>query len=73
MTYENTPEPPLEPPEDIIFAYCDYCGGEIYDGETYYAINGETICTDCLRDFASGYFADCVEEASVHAQTGMRR
>lgn len=68
MSYETVPEPPVEPPEDVIFAYCDYCGGEIYEGETYYAIDGENICTDCLRDFA-----DCVEEASVHAQTGMRR
>ena len=62
------PEPRLEPPEDVIFAHCDRCGGEIYEGDTYYAIDGQNICVDCLRDFASDYFADCVEEARIYAK-----
>lgn len=62
---EYIPEPALEPPEDVIFSYCDRCGGEIYEGETYYAIDGKHICADCLRDFASDYFADCLEKAVV--------
>ncbi len=62
------PEPRLEPPEDVIFAHCDRCGDEIYEGDTYYAIDGENICVDCLRDFASDYFADCVEEARIYAK-----
>ncbi len=66
MSYWDIPEPPLEPSEDVIFAYCDYCDEEIYEGETYYDIGGETICVDCLRAFASDYFADCVERAGVH-------
>lgn len=62
------PEPRLEPPEDVIFAHCDRCGGEIYEGDTYYAVDGQNICVDCLRDFASDYFADCVEEARIYAK-----
>ena len=52
------PEPRLDPPEDVIFAECDHCGGEIYEGETYYEIDGQYIHEDCLRDFAEKYFAD---------------
>ena len=66
MNCRNIPERPLDPPEDVVVVHCDYCGGEIYEGETYYAIDGKAICTDCLRDFASDYFSDCVEEAKVH-------
>lgn len=65
--FNRMPEPPLEPPEDVIFGYCNHCGGEIYEGETYYDIDGQNIHADCLRDFASDYFADCVQEAEVYA------
>jgi hypothetical protein len=61
--FNHIPEPPLDPPEDKIFAMCDYCDGEIYEGEDYYAIDDKNICVGCLRDFASDYFADCIEEA----------
>lgn len=57
------PEPPLDPPEDKVFAMCDHCGGEIYDGETYYDIDGEYVHVDCLPDFASNYFADRTRKA----------
>ncbi len=59
------PELSIEPPEDIIFGYCAFCGGEIYDGETIYRIDGDYIHEDCLADFAKKYFADCKEELSV--------
>ena len=37
-------------------AVCDLCGGEIYQGQAYYRINGRT----------ESYFADCLcgEEAA---------
>lgn len=54
------PERPLEPPEDVIFAHCDHCDGEIYEGEFYYAVNGKRICIDCLRNYASGHLANCI-------------
>lgn len=62
------PEQLLDPPEDIIFDHCGYCGGEIYEGETYYDIDGKSVHADCLSDFASNYFADRVKEAGVHAK-----
>lgn len=37
---------------DEIAAECDICGFEIYRGETCYRVNGETICEDCLGEFA---------------------
>ena len=61
MPYE--PERPLEPPEDKIFGYCDHCGGEIYEGDTVYDIDGQRIHEDCLEDFARGYFAAWLPEA----------
>ena len=33
-------------------AECDLCGGEIYRGRRYYRINGQTVCPDCLADYA---------------------
>ena len=35
--FERISERLLEPPEDVIFADCDRCWGEIYMGENYYA------------------------------------
>ncbi len=63
--FENIPELPLEPPDDIIVGYCNQCGGEIYDGETVYRIDGQRIHEDCLGDFAKKYFAACQEEIEV--------
>ena len=68
MSWYNIPEPPLDPPEDVVFATCDHCGGEIYEGEEYYYIDGQYICEDCLSDFAEKYFADCKEEARFYAE-----
>lgn len=31
-----------------IRTYCDHCNEEIY--ETYYHIDGEDICEDCLKE-----------------------
>lgn len=40
-----------DPPEyDPVFT-CDKCGCEIYEGDDYYLIEGEHICTDCIEDF----------------------
>lgn len=73
MSYwNNIPEPPLDPPEDVIVGYCAYCGGEIYDGETVYRIDGGLIHEDCLYDFAKEYFADCKEEVEDCAKAHRR-
>ncbi len=59
MSWYDIPERPLEPSEDVVVGYCDHCGGEIYDGEAVYCIDGHRIHEDCLDDFAAEYFADC--------------
>lgn len=47
-SYQN-PEPPLDPPEDKIICNCTECGGEIFEGEQYYAHpDGSPVCSDCL-------------------------
>lgn len=55
MRYD-IPERPLDPPEDVVFATCDHCGGEIYEGEEFYDIDGEFIHEDCLHDWARFMF-----------------
>lgn len=47
-------------------AECDLCGGEIYRGRRYYRINGQTVCPDCLADYARAVFTGfaCGEEAT---------
>lgn len=63
MHYE--PERPLDPPEDKICGYCDFCCGELYEGDAIYNISGQCIHEDCLLDFARSYFADCLAEVRV--------
>ena len=46
MSYWNVPERPLEPPEEKPVAHCDFCDGEIYEGEAVYRIDGELIHED---------------------------
>lgn len=59
----NITESPLEPQPDIVFDYCDMCGGEIYKGEEFYDIENQCICEDCLHDFADEYFESYRREA----------
>jgi len=66
--FERISERPLDPPEDVVADYCNHCGGEIYEGETVYRINGRLIHEDCLWDFAKDCFADCKEEAEVRVR-----
>jgi len=35
----------IEPP---VIETCDNCNGDIHVGETYYEIDGETICEECI-------------------------
>lgn len=65
MSPWDVPERPLESPENKIYGTCDFCGGEIYEGETIYSIDGQCIHEDCLHDFARSYFANFMTEARV--------
>lgn len=29
---------------------CECCGREIHHGNVYYLINGEILCTDCMKE-----------------------
>lgn len=45
---EATGYPTRERPP--IWNTCDWCGGQIYDGDEYFDIHGEIICFDCATD-----------------------
>lgn len=38
----NAPEPP-------IFAQCEECGADIYDGDEYYKIGDHKFCESCVN------------------------
>lgn len=38
----NAPDPPL-------FAKCEACGAEIYDGDEYYKIDDHKYCESCVQ------------------------
>lgn len=46
----------LDPPEDVILAYCPVCGGEIYDGEVYWGYEGQMLCEYHLDDETAKVF-----------------
>ena len=37
-------------PEPIPVHYCSECKSGIYDGDTYYKIEGKKYCIDCIDD-----------------------
>lgn len=39
-----------EPDEPEAVKHCDCCGKEIYEGDYYYEISGEVLCTECVID-----------------------
>lgn len=41
---------------------CDLCGGEIYAEETFYRVDGETVCDNCVGDYARRVLAPFREE-----------
>ena len=47
----------MEPYAGGTAAECTLCGGEIYTDEPYYFINGQSLCRDCLSDYAARFFA----------------
>lgn len=62
---KHQPDPQQCPPA----AYCSLCGGELYEGDTYWHINGSKLCAACLGLFAREEFAAhrqiCGREAMV--------
>lgn len=56
----------LEPDFERVFGLCSHCGMEIYEGETYYDIEGEHIHEDCFSDYLHDLYADCKKEAGCY-------
>lgn len=67
MAMYDIPERPLDPPEDVIVGYCDHCGGEIYEGEEIYEIDGDVVHEDCLLDYVKENMA-VKKEACIYAE-----
>lgn len=42
--------------EEAPAARCRYCREEIYEGETYYRVDGRAVCEGCLDALARDYF-----------------
>jgi len=61
----SIPELRLDPPEEKITGYCDFCGSEIYAGELCYAIEDKQIHVECLEGFAKESYAKCLKEAGA--------
>lgn len=54
----------MEPYAGGTAAECTLCGGEIYTDEPYYFINGQSLCRDCLSDYAARFFAPYLVKGS---------
>lgn len=37
--------------------HCSLCDRELYEGDSYWYINGSTVCENCLDTFAKSEFA----------------
>lgn len=48
--WKGIPDLPMEPPEPVVFAYCDRCGHEIYEGEGMIVKDGKVYHTECGDD-----------------------
>ena len=46
-----------DPQRRLPWAHCSLCGGEITEGESYWYLNGASVCERCFCDFARGELA----------------
>lgn len=44
------PEIRIEPPEPLPVCNCEWCGKDIYAGDTAYRISGLIVCHACIED-----------------------
>ena len=58
-TGRSNRSPLVDSQEEPAAAYCCYCRGEIYEGEEYYCVDGQAVCTDCLDALARDQFRLC--------------
>lgn len=68
-----------QPPEPVVAAHCDECGGEIYDRSTYYEIPqfglrpDRKICEDCIDDVIVNEFENMDFGSRLEAIGGQTR
>lgn len=54
--FDPNMERPLSPKDPVTIATCTNCDCEIYENEEYYIMDdGDTICQDCLGEWALKY------------------
>lgn len=51
-----------------VCARCRICGGEIFIGQSYYAVPGGPVCPSCLGAYARAYFLPELCAATPGAQ-----
>lgn len=61
------------PPDPVVSAHCDECGGEIYERSTYYELDGRKICEDCIDEAIINSFEDFGFEERLELVGGMTR
>ena len=49
---------------------CSLCRGELYPGDPYFALEGKTVCEDCLGRYARGYFAHRLRRVGERSRAG---
>lgn len=50
------------------WGWCDYCGGPIALGESYYEYSGMRVCAECARECAWAAFLDAGEKKTAQAE-----
>lgn len=50
MSY-HVPDYKLEPDDEQPVMFCGNCNGDLYEGDTIYKIDGDTVCEECLADY----------------------
>lgn len=50
---------------------CGLCGGELYSGDPYFALEGRRVCEACLERYARGYFAHRLRRVERPGREGL--
>ena len=62
-------DPYVDPPVPVLFGYCKYCGGEIYEYDEIAEIDGDLYHFDCFTDCAASILVEqygaVIKEAEI--------
>lgn len=62
-----------QPPDPVVSAHCDECGGEIYERSTYYELDDRKICEDCIDEAIINSFENLGFEERLELVGGRTR